>query len=167
MASGFVDRGTREGKERRYGYRHLLQLLLLRRMVFEGHGLKAIAPILAAKSNEQLEELLEGGLAVQVQSANPALTSLGGLTERHYQPASPEKPDAGLSFFANAPQGDPTSRPAAPEHWTRLAVVPGLELHVRADFVLTGAPQERDRLVEHLTKAVEEVAVPSRRRKSR
>ena len=166
MASGFVDRGKREGKERRYGYRQLLQLLLLRRMVFEGHGLKAIAPILTAKSNEQLEELLEGGLALQVQSANPALARLG-ITERHYQPTSPETPDAGLSFFANAPQGEPTSRPAAPEHWTRMAVVPGLELHVRTDFVLTGTPQERDKLVEHLTNAVEEVAARSRRRKSR
>jgi len=164
MASGFVDRGKREGKERRYGYRQLLQLLLLRRMVFEGHGLKAIAPILTAKSNEQLEALLEGGLSLHVESANPALAR---ITERHYQSTSPETPDAGFSFFANAPQGEPTSRPAALEHWTRVAVIPGLELHVRTDFVLTGTPQERDKLVEHLTKAVEKVAARSRRRKSR
>ncbi len=64
-------------------------------------------------------------------------------------------PDAGLSFFANVPKGEPTSRPAVPEHWTRMAVVPGLELHVRPDFVLTGTPQERDKLVEHLTSASE------------
>ncbi len=164
MASGFVDRGKREGKERRYGYRQLLQLLLLRRMVFEGHGLKAIAPILTAKSNEQLEELLEGGLALQVESANPALAR---ITERHYPPAGSGGPHAGLSFFAGDPQCKPTTGPAALEHWTRLAVVPGLELHVRADFVCTGTPQERDKLVEHLTNAVEGVAAGSRRRKPR
>jgi len=165
MASGFIDRGKREGKEKRYGYRHLLQLLLLRRMVFEGHGLKAIAPMLTAKSDEQLEALLEGGLTLQVESANPDLVRLGGITERHYQPSSPGTPDAGLSFFPDDRRSKSTSGPEAPEHWTRVVVVPGLELHVRAEFVLAGTQQEREKIIQHMTTALEQLAVRARRRK--
>jgi len=49
----------------------------------------------------------------------------------------------------------------AAEHWTRLAIVPGLELHVQAGFVLG------ETIIEHLTAALEYVSArPPRRRRS-
>jgi hypothetical protein len=134
-------------------------------MVFEGRGLKAIAPTLAGKSNEQLEALLEGGLTLQVESANPALARLGGVTECHYRPSSPGTPDAGLSFFAEDKGAKSASDTVVPEHWTRLVVVPGLEIHVRSGFALSGTPQEREKIIRHLTTALEQLAVIARQRK--
>jgi len=152
---GFVDRGQRVGRERHYGYRQLLQLLFLRRMIFEGHGLRAMGRM-TAKSNEELEGFLEAGANPITDPASPAPDR---LTERHYKPALPDGQDLGFSFFARSAL-DPS--PSAPEHWTRLVVVPGLELHFKSDFVLSGTEREREDLVKHLTAALKHAGAKPR-----
>ncbi|MDA0674485.1 MAG: MerR family transcriptional regulator, partial [Cyanobacteria bacterium] len=58
---GVIDRPLRQGREARYTYRHLLQLLVVRRLLPEGYSTTAIQPI-AAKPNGDLEALLQGGV---------------------------------------------------------------------------------------------------------
>lgn len=78
-SEGLVDRPERQGREARYHYRHLLQVLLVRRLLQEGYGLGAIASLLQNKANAELEALLHGGVQLTLETANPALAFLQSL----------------------------------------------------------------------------------------
>ncbi len=79
---GGLDKPLRQGREARYTYRHLLQLLILRRLLSEGYSTAAIQPITSEKSNLDLEALLQGGMQLTVAAANPALAFLQSVQAR-------------------------------------------------------------------------------------
>jgi DNA-binding transcriptional MerR regulator len=56
---GLVDESTRVGREARYGYRHLLQVLCLRRLQRQGWNSKAIKDF-TSRENPELEAFLLG-----------------------------------------------------------------------------------------------------------
>ncbi|MBE7212362.1 MAG: MerR family transcriptional regulator, partial [Gluconacetobacter diazotrophicus] len=86
---GLLDDNTREGREARYGFRHLLQVLLVRRLLVEGYPAAVIAKLLAGKSDAELRALLQGGASVSATPANPALDFLAGVRRRTAPPAVP------------------------------------------------------------------------------
>ncbi|NEQ32146.1 MAG: MerR family transcriptional regulator [Leptolyngbya sp. SIO4C5] len=139
-----VDKPFKQGREARYAYRHLLQLLVVRRLLAEGLSANAIQTLMEAKSNPELEALLQGGIQLTVEAANPALAFLQQVKQRS-QPAasatrSPAPPPA-----RSAPS---RSSPPPPTQWTRLEVLPGLEIQVRQDFAYPASPQERENLLQ-------------------
>lgn len=71
--AGLLDRPDREGKKARYGFRHLLQMLVLRRLLREGLTAQAIRGVTRNRGNRELEAILVGGTRVTVEPANPAL----------------------------------------------------------------------------------------------
>ena len=78
---GLLDEPARQGREARYRYRHLLQVLVMRRLMRDGLGTKAVQEVMR-QPNESLEALLHGGAqfevtptqyrVVQVPAASPA-----------------------------------------------------------------------------------------------
>lgn len=172
---GVIDRPLRQGREARYTYRHLLQLLVVRRLLPEGYSTTAIQPI-AAKPNGDLEALLQGGVQLTVETANPALAFLQSVQARWSKTAPPESsapppaPAARSAPAAKAPPApaaapaplpDPRmAAPPPPSRWRRVTVLPGLEVQVRDDFVPPSTPQERENLLHLIAQTLKSLFQP-------
>ncbi|MGD1906947.1 MAG: MerR family transcriptional regulator [Leptolyngbyaceae cyanobacterium] len=151
---GVVDRPQRQGREARYHYRHLLQVLLVRRLLNEGYGTAAIQPITSAKATPELEALLQGGLQLTVETANPALAFLQSVQARGSQASPPPAAPMPSPAPRAAPQARSkavpraASKAAQPVRWQRVEVLPGLEIQVREDFIPPSTPQEHENLLQ-------------------
>ena len=157
---GVLDRPLRQGREARYTYRHLLQLLIVRRLLAEGYSTTAIQPITLEKSNPDLEALLQGGVQITVEAANPALAFLQSVQARTVQASAAPSPDLPHSkaspassvtpgqFLSPSPTNVPLEQPSEVSHWQRVEVLPGLEVQVRDDFVPPSTPQEHENLLQ-------------------
>ncbi|MDY6940013.1 MAG: MerR family transcriptional regulator [Cyanobacteriota bacterium] len=149
---GMVDEALKQGREARYTYRHFLQMLVVRRLLSEGYGAEAIGDLAKTKENRELELLLEGGVQLTVTAANPALGFLQQIKQRRPSPSpdssSAKRRSRAVSSGKSIAPPTPTSNPT---QWTRIDVLPGLELHVREDFTYPNSPQEQQNLLQHLT----------------
>jgi DNA-binding transcriptional MerR regulator len=153
---GVVDRPLRQGREARYRYRHLLQLLLVRRLLSQGYGTAAIQPITSAKATPELEALLQGGLQLTVETANPALAFLQSVKARGSQaqasspPAAPSPASRAAAQARSKAAPRAKSEPVLPNasRWQRVEVLPGLEVQVREDFTPPSTPQEHENLLQ-------------------
>ncbi len=146
-SQGLLDDPLKEGREARYLYRHLLQVLLIRRLLSEGYGASAINTLATSKTNEELEALLQGGVQLTVTPANPALAFLQQVQQRQIALAksSLHVPPAAATP-ASSPPGSPSPSPSS--QWTRVEVLQGLELHIRQDFVYPSSLQEQQTLLQ-------------------
>lgn len=145
--SGLLDKPLKLGREARYTYRHLLQLLLLRRLLAAGYSSGAVGQLIANKTNHDLEMLLQGGAQLTVEAANPALAFLSQVQARSAAPSP--APPASVAF--SPPSAAPLpAAPASPSSycWVRHPLLEGLELHIREDFRYPTTPQERDALLQ-------------------
>ena len=66
---GFLSLPTREGREARYGRRHLLQLLALRRVMADGLSGKALYSVLSGQDEAGLERLAQEGVTSELEAA--------------------------------------------------------------------------------------------------
>ncbi|MBD1872877.1 MerR family transcriptional regulator [Nodosilinea sp. FACHB-131] len=150
---GWLDKPLKQGREARYTYRHLLQLLVLRRLLAEGYSTSSIGSLIGGQSDAALENILQGGVQIKVEAANPALAFLSqirdrrgsSLSESDRSPKRTTTPAMQAPLAAPAPTAPPASPPPA---WTRLEILDGLELHVRQDFVAPATTHERDSLLQ-------------------
>ncbi|WP_225885368.1 MerR family transcriptional regulator [Leptolyngbya sp. KIOST-1] len=161
---GWLDRPLKQGREARYTYRHLLQLLVLRRLLAEGYSTSSIGGLISGQSDAALENILQGGVQLTVEAANPALAFLSQIRDRQATPP-PDRaaggrrqylgPPHGASFQPSFEAAPPPPAPSPPPTWTRLEILDGLELHVRQDFAVPTTAHERDSLLrliaDHLT----------------
>jgi DNA-binding transcriptional MerR regulator len=156
---GLLDKPLKQGREARYGYRHLLQLLVVRRLLMEGYTSTAITRLVLSKDNAELESLLQGGVKLTVQAANPALAFLEQVQKR----ASPLPIPATLA---------PTPQPTSPfsrsstsniTSWYRLEILPGLEIYVREDFNYPNSHQEQKNLLQMIAHHLLMLATQRRR----
>jgi len=225
-SQGLVDEPQKLGRSARYGYRHLLQLLLVRRLLREGYSTQALQPLLQSKTNADLEALLQGGVQLTVTPANPALAFLESIRQRSASPPVPapaafappappvsaSPPPAPPAFPAldrarsipfdpsenvealealedSAPLApadkaeDPENTEDCPENfafrgsdnltdpevspsastvaypqcslWTRLVILPDLELHLGPKVTLPRTAQERENLAQAIVQALE------------
>ena len=159
--SGLLDKPLKQGREARYTYRHLLQLLLLRRLLAEGYSSGAVGQLVANKTNQDMEGLLQGGTQLTVEAANPALAFLAKVRERSVYPSAPA-PVARSSPALSAPSTSVDPSSPTPSRWMRHPILEGLELHIREDFRYPPSPQERDALLQLIAQALTQF--PSKRR---
>lgn len=159
---GLIDKPHKDGREARYTYRHLLQLLVVRRLLREGYSAGSMNQLTLTKSNSDLEALLQEGVQLTVATANPALAFLQQLQAR--QPDSEalslkrkSMPTAGVS-------GSPTPSVSPSPPWSRIEVIPGLEIHVREDFVPPTSLQEQQNLLQLIGQYL--LTLPVKRRRS-
>ncbi|MEC4803162.1 MAG: MerR family transcriptional regulator [Jaaginema sp. PMC 1079.18] len=137
---GAMDEPAKMGRNAVYTYRHLLQLLLVRRLMTQGYGVSAIDDLPVSQSNGELEALLQGGAQISVTPANPALGFLQDIQNRGKRVQK--------SPLVSTPTPNPTP---TPQKWLRLGILPGLEIHIREDFVFPQSPQEQQNLVQLIT----------------
>ena len=157
LSQGLLDENTREGREARYGFRHLLQLLLVRRFLIEGYPAAVIGKLIAGKTDAELRALLQGGTSVSAAPANPALDFLAKVRRRTALSAPTPLTPPVLA----APVSPPVSPPGAPAPsgaWHRFELLPGLEVHVRDGFLLPSSPHERERLGRLFIDALQAIA---------
>lgn len=163
-SQGLLDDPLKEGRTARYTYRHLLQLLVVRRLLTEGYGASAIDTLARSNSNSDLEALLQGGVQLTLTPANPALAFLEQVQQRRSNnpPPAPQSRSAPKVPLLQAPS------PSTPEttHWTRQEILPGLELHIRDDFVLPTTTQEQQNLLQRIRQHLLSLT-PSKRRSSK
>jgi len=147
---GLLDEPLKEGREARYIYRHLLQTLLVRRLLVEGYGASAIDSLAKSKTNQELEALLQGGVVLTLTPANPALNFLQEIQQRSAKSA----PGQSKRVQETAdPKSEKTALPS-PSKWTRLVILPGLEVHVRNDFLLPSTHQEQQNLLQRVLQSL-------------
>lgn len=155
--NGLLDKPFKLGREARYTYRHLLQVLLLRRLLAEGYSSGAVGQLIANKTNHDLEVLLQGGAQLTVEAANPALAFLAQVQARSAEPVSPVPPPPVAGMAPSAPPPSASPSPPISSRWVRHPLLEGLELHIREDFRYPTTPQERDALLQ----LVAQVLTPS------
>ena len=162
-SQGLLDEPLKAGREARYTYRHLLQVLLVRRLLTEGYGASVIDTFARSKSDSDLEALLQGGVQLTVTPANPALAFLQQIQQRqsHGTRSTAKSPPVPS---APAPASPPPSFPVNPSsQWIRLEILPGLELHVRSDFSLPATSQEQQNLIQRMVQTLLSISTSKRR----
>lgn len=152
---GLLDKPLKQGREARYLYRHLLQLLVLRRLLAEGYSVSSMHQLIGGQPNDALENILQGGAQLTVETTNPALTWLAEIRDRPAAApaprAAPAPSPARRSQAAERSRQSPGSIDPvtpSPSTWSRLTLLDGLELHIRQDFVPPATAYERDRLCQ-------------------
>ncbi len=147
---GMLDEPLKDGREARYVYRHLLQILLVRRLLAEGYSSSTIGDLAKNKSDRELQEMLEGGMHLTLTSANPALAYLDKIKSR----------TAGTSTATPTPTTPaPTPRPPSSKNsrWTRAELLPGLELHISDSFRTPRTPEEQQNLLQLINRKIIEI----------
>ena len=133
LAEGLIPPAEeKQGTASVFVYRHLLQLLVVKKLQAEGLPIRAIRELVTGKSERLLEKLLgaEQGTATGSSARGEALNYLESLL-RKSPSAPPPSPPPRASVQAAPPAAFSNSTPAAPrETWARVELEPGLELHV-------------------------------------
>lgn len=152
---GWLDKPLKQGREARYTYRHLLQLLVLRRLLAEGYSASSIGSLIGGQANSALQDILQGGVQLKVEAANPALAFLSQIRDRgassRPHPSQPPRSAVPVPPVASTPAQVPL--PVAPsictpQVWTHIEILDGLELQVHRDFVVPTTAHERDNLLQ-------------------
>ncbi len=168
---GLIDEPQKLGREARYTHRHIVQVLVVRRLMAEGYTSKTI-PIITRRNTAELEAILHGEAVepqpgqVQELVRDEALEYIQGIRSRKKMAApeerasskiaeptpvaptsAPPTPSAELPEFLRSASSTQMPRPVA---WARYELSPGLELSVRDDARVPKSPSERARLLERL-----------------
>jgi DNA-binding transcriptional MerR regulator len=138
-SQGLLDEPLKQGKYAVYSYRHLIQILVVRRLLSEGFSSSTIKQLTRQKSNQELETLLERGLGGEITPVNPALAYLESLAGRS-SPISPKQ-----------------ETKTATSQWLRLEIVPGLEIQIRSDFSWPNILREQNWLKEKIWQALQDI----------
>jgi DNA-binding transcriptional MerR regulator len=156
----------KQGTASVFGYRHLLQLLVVKKLQSEHLPIRKIRDLVDGRTERELERLLgaEGSVAVK----NEALSYLEKLlTKPTPVPirAAPQMPQQAASMEAPPSLTQPPTQTPQPNGglgtWARIEIEPGLELHVHDQY---RAPREAKGL-RKLTQSVLRV-IESHGRKS-
>lgn len=167
---GLLDEPIRQGREARYGARHLKQLLATRRLMAEGYNTGAVAKLLSGASDEQLEAIFLAG------STPPAITrplQTGSTPSAISAPHSATPGNAALDFLQQiqsrksggapaksraSPSAAQTGSTPTPTSWQRLLISDDLEIQVRDDFQFPPTAYEREQLLKRIEAALKNLA---------
>jgi DNA-binding transcriptional MerR regulator len=172
---GMLDEPLKQGREARYQYRHLLQVLLLRRLLAAGYGAGAIAQFVVAHSNDELETLLQGEVGLTIAATQPVSNNFALEFLQQIQtsstPMAIPAPTTMRSSGGSIPMQSGSARSApmkssqagrsSPHHfppssqWKRIEIAAGLELHLDDRFSLPTDPVERQQLLEAIAQALQ------------
>lgn len=165
-----MDEAIRRNRYAFYNYRHLLQLLLVRRLLSDGIGAVAINDLLTSKTNEELKNLLIGGISINLTTTHPNLTENANNPALEYLASLKKGKEKNLSIneqkiskkdlnFSVALDDFSDSQPhfnhnqsSSPKisEWNHLQVLDGLELHIRDDFIYPNSIKEQESLNNYL-----------------
>ena len=152
----------KQGTASVFEFRHLLQLLVVKKLQAEGLPIRAIRELVTGKTERQLERLL--GTAEQGQAQGPpgrgeALSYLESLLEK--------SPSAPLPSQAPPPQAYSSAPPPSGSlsgTWSRVELEPGLELHVSDAYRAPQSAGALSRLAQIFTNVLKALGAGSPRR---
>jgi DNA-binding transcriptional MerR regulator len=162
ITKGLVDRPIgKEGSAVLYGYRHLLQLLALKRLQASYLPIKRIKDLLSGKTNNELMRFLTSEPGEHISDVrNTALSYLESLLPeghgtRDSRRRRSEYEDRGPQDHLPSKQSQQRSRPSTlrnpiPASWKRFVLDDGIELHIRSDRIGTLRGSEVKRTVERI-----------------
>ena len=141
---GLVDRPTgKDGVSALYEYKHLLQLIALKKLQSAYIPVKKIAGILNGKNESELHQIIQGkAIETKNQIENPALSFLNTIskpqkneTENHRLSSSPAAP---ISIESQTRRHQSSSNTASISKlkscsWERYELDDGIEIHIRDD----------------------------------
>jgi DNA-binding transcriptional MerR regulator len=136
----------RQGAAAVYGYQHLLQLLVIKRLQADHLPIKKIREICEHKS----VTALEGILGLRAEGEKRARNAATEYLESLLKPQARKSPPAELQSVRPAPFV--AQQPSA---WSRAEIEPGLEVHVRDDYRLPDDARDRQRLARKIMNAIE------------
>ena len=141
LAEGLLSPASdKQGTASVFGYVHLLQLLVVKKLQSEHLPIRKIKELVGGRTERELERLL--GLDARAGAKNEALSYLEKLLTRPGSPAAPSSPrNQNFASPAAAMTKPPPNlaaqrqaAPSSPATWERVEIEPGLELHVRGDY---------------------------------
>ena len=131
LAEGLIPPAEeKQGTASVFGYRHLLQLLVVKKLQAEHLPIRAIKDLVTGKTERQLEKLLgaEQERAPGSPGREEALGYLESLLKKGApSPAPPPSAPPPVAFMAS-----PSA--STRETWARVELEPGLEVHVSDSY---------------------------------
>jgi DNA-binding transcriptional MerR regulator len=131
LAEGLIPTAEeKQGTASVFGFRHLLQLLVVKKLQAEGLPIRAIRELVTGKTERQLERLLgvENGQASGPAARGEALSYLESLLQKSASAPLPSATPPAQQSPPSAPLASPSA--ATCETWARVELEPGLEVHV-------------------------------------
>ena len=149
VSQGLMDKPLAyEGRTALYGYRHLLQVVVIKVLQANHFPLRKIRQMLQGLSNEDLERLLEVSGRTGQAGDSEVFDSPTQVAEGSGLPypllreflkvkleTLPGRVEAGL-LTCEQNRTEVAQPPATPKSWRRLEVEPGVELHLREDITI-------------------------------
>ncbi|MDF1752393.1 MAG: MerR family transcriptional regulator [Verrucomicrobiales bacterium] len=135
QSKGIIDPPVKEGKEAIYGYRQVLQALLVRKMLVRKISAERISDMLDGKENEVYLELLTKGIEMSVGPGT------GEMIDSDTDPALVRGP------------------------WIRIPVVPGLEVHIARGFEPPEGPEAFREMMQKIGQSIRQVIKRRRERR--
>ncbi|MBV8859457.1 MAG: MerR family transcriptional regulator [Acidobacteria bacterium] len=131
LAEGLIPPAEeKQGTASVFEFRHLLRLLVVKKLQAEGLPIRAIRELVTGKTERQLERLLGAGQGQSPGSPakGEALSYLESLLQKSPSAPLPSSAPPPAQAFSSAPLAPPSGAPR--ETWARVELEPGLELHV-------------------------------------
>jgi DNA-binding transcriptional MerR regulator len=162
LAEGLISPAAeKQGTASVFGYLHLLQLLVIKKLQSEHLPIRKIKELVENRSERELERLL--GLDAKAGATNQAHSYLEKLLT---SPASPSAAPSARSQKAGSPATGAArpatniavakqAAPAGQATWARVEIEPGLELHVRGDYAPPAEAKNTRRLTRLILDALE------------
>jgi DNA-binding transcriptional MerR regulator len=145
----------KQGTASVFGYRHLLQLLVVKKLQSEHLPIRKIRDLVEGRSERELERLL--GAEGEPAAKNEALLYLERLLTKS-PPAQATQPNAQAypppGATPSGPQRSQTSVGNAGT-WSRIEIEPGLELHVHDQYKPPTDTRGLRRLTQLLQRVIE------------
>ena len=146
---------ARQGPSAVYGYNHLLQLLVIKRLQADHLPIRKIKELVEGKTERELEQLLDVKHARHERDGpkNAATVYLESLLHKpQARPATRLQAVEDLASPAASTGAASTGQASA---WARVEVEPGLELHFRQDYRLPETAKDRQRLARRMLNEIE------------
>jgi len=170
QVEGIIDPAYRSRwDEEEYGYRHLLQALLAKKLHAQGLGAERIRRRMVGRENAEYEEMLilglSGGRAAERPIEEDREETAPPLPiHRSRRPAQPGEDEREMEEeFARYQERMELIPANAP--WVRLPIVPGFEIHLSGDFKPPASPEEYKEIMSRLRQAFLRHFEGSRRRR--
>lgn len=138
-----IDKPEKIGREVRYGYRQLLQVLTVRFLLQHGHKIQSIHGFVSSSPNEDLYKLVMGESELVIQAEEKSKNSNFAL-------------DMAVSGLAGGMLGYPLSKRGTQNKttWVEVNVRPGLKLLISANFEYPNDESDFFMLIEDVFRAL-------------
>jgi DNA-binding transcriptional MerR regulator len=160
LAEGLVQPPEeKQGTASVYGYLHLLQLVVVKKMQAEHLPIRKIRELVIGKTEHELESLLGAGTAGSRKTSDSEakkyleslLTSSMQPLEENARPETASRQKRGMTSVPTTTQPRSVDSGGA---WQRIEIEPGLELHVRSDYPLPTTSARTRSLTERIRAAI-------------